>query len=428
MRHTLNISRLLKRRQIRGSRTCAEAAALLLRRVVESFESGDVSELIERVQQVGQRLVIAAPKELAIGNIVRRVLGLIREEAEEDREGEGNSYEENGPDAQSQPANPSKLTNASSSSMDADSVGLKPAPSSAAVGRSVFGLLSQPNHDRVPPGANTDDQSPASHQPSPRPIVANPSATKDLRAEVIEGVLEIVEELKLADEQIAGYALEHIHPNEVILIHTSSETVRKFLLKAATKRRFTVIHAETYPNEHEATHMLATGEKSKNNEDGVPGHFQKTLTAAGVTVIIIPDSAVFAVMARVNTVILDSHIILANGGLIGAAGAKQIAKSANVHRTPVIVLSGVYKFSPVYPINTDAFLEDGDPSRIVPYQDGDFMDKVEVDNPLFDYVPAGLVDLYVTNLGGHAPSYLYRIIADHYRKEDIELDALDPFQ
>ena len=48
--------------------------------------------------------------------------------------------------------------------------------------------------------------------------------------------------------------------------------------------------------------------------------------------------------------------------------------------------------------------------------------------PLFDYVPAGVLDLYVTNLGGHTPSYLYRIIADHYRKEDIELNALEPFQ
>ena len=45
-----------------------------------------------RVQQVGKRLVAAAPKEVAIGNIVRRVLGLIREEAEEDREGEDSSH------------------------------------------------------------------------------------------------------------------------------------------------------------------------------------------------------------------------------------------------------------------------------------------------------------------------------------------------
>ena len=58
-----------------------------MRQVVKNFRVTDVSRLIERVQQVGQRLVLAQPKELAVGNIVRRVLGVIREEAEEDREG-----------------------------------------------------------------------------------------------------------------------------------------------------------------------------------------------------------------------------------------------------------------------------------------------------------------------------------------------------
>lgn len=60
---------------------------------------------------------------------------------------------------------------------------------------------------------------------------------------------------------------------------------------------------------------------------------------------------------------------------------------------------------------------------MVKYQDGEFMDKVDVVNPIYDHVAADLVDLYITNLGGHAPSYLYRIVADHYRVEDIDLSA-----
>lgn len=377
---------------------------------------------------MGERLVAAAPKEVAISNIVRRVLGLIREEAEEDREGEDSSHDGTVNDLRPEAASPRNSINGFSSNTNARKVGSKPASNSAAAGRSIFGLLSPSDYDTAPPESTANGQPPGRHPTFSSQIEANPGAVKDLKAEVVEGILEIVEELKQADEQIAGYALEHIHSNEIILTHASSDTVRKFLLKAATKRKFTVIHVETYPNEHEAIHMLATEEKSKSKEDGVSGGFQKTLMAAGITVVIIPDSAVFAVMARVNKVILDSHVILADGGLIGAAGAKQIAQAAKVHQTPVVVLSGVYKFSPVYPINIDAFLEDGDPSKIISYNDGQLMDKIEVNNPLFDYVPAGILDLYVTNLGGHTPSYLYRIIADHYRKEDIELDALEPFQ
>jgi translation initiation factor eIF-2B subunit beta len=28
-------------------------------------------------------------------------------------------------------------------------------------------------------------------------------------------------------------------------------------------------------------------------------------------------------------------------------------------------------------------------------------------------------NLFLRSSGGHAPSYLYRIVSDHYRKEDI---------
>jgi len=66
-------------------------------------------------------------------------------------------------------------------------------------------------------------------------------------------------------------------------------------------------------------------------------------------------------------------------------------------------------------------IEHGDAGAVVPFKEGEWVENIEVMNPLFDYVPAELVDLYVTNLGGMAPSYLYRIVADHYRVEDISL-------
>lgn len=43
-------------------------------------------------------------------------------------------------------------------------------------------------------------------------------------------------------------------------------------------------------------------------------------------------------------------------------------------------------------------MENGDPSKVISYEDGDFVDKVEIENPLFDYVPVELVSLYITNL------------------------------
>lgn len=251
---------------------------------------------------------------------------------------------------------------------------------------------------------------------------SRPPGSNDIRQEVIEGIGEIIDELEQSDEQIASYALEHIHADEVILTYSASTTVQRFLLKAASRRKFTVIHAEAYPNNHQKVHALVTGNQHPYSGDGVPAEtFHKTLTAAGITVVLIPDSALFAIMSRVNKVILSTHAILSNGALLAASGTKLVVKAAKAHRVPVVVLSGTYKLSPKYPYDPDVYREYGDVSRVFPFQDGELVDKLEVENPIFDFVEPDGVDMYVTNLGGHAPSYLYRIIRDQYRDEDVDL-------
>ena len=385
------------------------------------------------MHEVGRRLIVAQPRELVVGNIVRRVLGLIREEAEDDRgEGETSAYSSD----ESRPQTPVVPSSSDSSSPSGIAGRLRGLTDSRAIEAtisrppllsshttlggappvtSMFSILSHPAS--LAPGSPTSSPS-GFGTPTSRPSAG---ATTDLRAEIIEGIGEIIDELDQADEQIAGYALEHIHSNEVILTHTSSLTVQRFLLKAATKRKFTVIHAETYPNNHNDVHACVTGSSTNTDDDLTPENFAKPLISAGITVILIPDSAVFALMSRVNKVILGTHAVLANGGLIAAAGARVIAMAAKAHRTPVVIVSGIFKLSPSHPFDPESYIEYGDVSKIVPYQDGSMVGKVDIENPLFDFVPPDLVSLYITNLGGHAPSYLYRIVQDHYREEDLEL-------
>ncbi|KAL8727402.1 MAG: hypothetical protein Q9166_006074 [cf. Caloplaca sp. 2 TL-2023] len=271
------------------------------------------------------------------------------------------------------------------------------------------------------PLSTPDIQTPGGESPVAAPVSSTPDTAQDFRAEVVEGIQEIIDELNQVDDQIAGYALDHIHPSEFVLTHTATMTVQKFLLKVAAKRKFTVIHAETCPSNHRTAHGTAAPEIGNDNEEENSERFLKSLTVAGVIVVLIPFSAVFAVMSRVSKVILDTHVVLADGGLVAAAGARAIAQAASMHCTPVIVLSGVYKLSPVYPFDTEALVDFGDPSNLIGYNQGSLMEKVDVETPLFDHVPADLVALHITNLGGHAPSYLYRIVADHYRSEDVHL-------
>jgi translation initiation factor eIF-2B subunit beta len=48
----------------------------------------------------------------------------------------------------------------------------------------------------------------------------------------------------------------------------------------------------------------------------------------GINTTLIPDSAVYALMSRVNKVIFSTHAIMANGGLVTYSGAYMIALAA----------------------------------------------------------------------------------------------------
>ncbi|KAI5360282.1 Putative nagB/RpiA transferase, initiation factor 2B-like protein [Septoria linicola] len=445
---------LLKRRQIRNSRPCAIATAHLLLRVVGSSRWKDSLSLIKRICEVGRKLVSAQPREMAVGNIVRRVLGVVREVAEDDGDENASNDGIGSPALAERPYRPGLPTNISSFSplhhgaaLPQQSFGGVSSPVSPSLEASIESL---PHRPQMPSSAASYAgqgphagslfglfQQPTGLSPMATPPIGSGAATPvaksakqddkqkiDLRAEVCSGIDDLLEELDIVDTQIAESALDHIHSNEIILTHTSSQTVQKFLAAAAKKRKFTVVHAEAYPNDHHITHStIVNGGTKQGTDEDEPDARWKPLTSMGIKVILIPDTAVFALMSRINKVIMAPHTVLANGSLIAAAGASTIALAAKAHRVPVVVLSGVYKLSPVYPFDTDELIEYGDPGKVVDYQEGEFMHKVDVVNPIFDHVSADCVDLYITNLGGHAPSFLYRIVADHYRVEDIDLSA-----
>jgi len=67
-----------------------------------------------------------------------------------------------------------------------------------------------------------------------------------------------------------------------------SRTVEEFLKSAAKTRKFQVIVAESSPSN--CGHEMALA-----------------LSKAGIDTTLIPDSAIFAIMARVNKVIVGTH-------------------------------------------------------------------------------------------------------------------------
>ena len=147
-----------------------------------------------------------------------------------------------------------------------------------------------------------------------------------------------------------------------------------FLRAASRKRKFTVIVAETSPSLSGRTTALE-------------------LSAAGISTILIPDSNIFSLLPRCSKVLLGPHLVLADGALLSIGGSLPLCVAASQMRVPVVIVGGMFKFSPEYLGESDWSMRDlGNPGEVLDE------DRTEVLNPYYDVVPAALVSLYITNL------------------------------
>ncbi|XP_061668287.1 translation initiation factor eIF-2B subunit beta [Syngnathoides biaculeatus] len=325
---------------LRSSAETARETASLLRRITSQARWTTAGELMEIIRKEGRRMAAAQPSETTVGNMIRRVLKIIREEYTRSRGG--------GEELDQQDSLHKWLTT---------------------------GALSEENFYQY---------------------------FAPLKANVIEAINELLMELEGTTDNIAMQALEHIHSNEVIMTIGRSRTVEAFLKDAARKRKFHVIVAECAP--FCLGHKMAT-----------------SLSEAGIETTVISDAAIFAVISRVNKVIIGTQTVLADGGLRAVTGTYTLALAAKYHTTPVIVCTPMFKLSPQFHNEENTFHKFVSPHEALPFTEGEILSKVNVHCPVFDYVPPKLITLFISNFGGHAPSYVYRLVSELYHPEDHEL-------
>uniref|UniRef100_A0A2P2LDV5 Translation initiation factor eIF2B subunit beta n=2 Tax=Rhizophora mucronata TaxID=61149 RepID=A0A2P2LDV5_RHIMU len=395
----------LRRRKIEGSQATARQTAELLRSVISQQRvpyTNQAGALIDAIRAVGEQLIAANPVELAVGNIVRRVLHIIREE-----------------DLSLTTAAIAGLNLPSVSDDDDDDDGERedqPVLSAASVAAAARSTLRPPSlqtllEDRPDSAAIPHTSSSGGDSEGKSKSADKSSRSKKLKHDVIEAVNELIQDIATCHEQIAEQAVEHIHQNEVILTLGSSRTVLEFLCAAKEKKRsFRVFVAEGAPRYQ--GHLLA-----------------KELVTRGLQTTLITDSAVFAMISRVNMVIVGAHAVMANGSVIAPVGLNMVALAAQKHAVPFVVLAGSHKLCPLYPHNPEVLLNElRSPSELLDF--GEFSDCLDfgtgssspllhVVNPTFDCVPPKLVSLFITDTGGHNPSYMYRLIADYYSADDL---------
>ncbi|CAE6488759.1 unnamed protein product [Rhizoctonia solani] len=370
LRNVESLTARLRRRQITGAHDTAVETVLLLRQVVSTARFSSIEQLLSMLRSVGTRLVAAQPKEIAVGNMVRRVIHQVREE-----------YLANtgGADPSQRPANMAR----------SNTLGTMSTPDGSALSLANFVLLGRPRTTARPireaeTGIGDVDR---------RSMATKPA--------LIAAVQEIVDELETVFEGVAKNAKNHIHADEIVLTIGYSRTVEAFLKAAAHDKKFTVIVAETAPS--------YTGQQ-----------LASSLSQHGISTFLVPDSAIFAMMSRVTKLILGAHAVLADGGLVAQAGALAAAVAARAHATSVIVCAAQYKFAPLWSWSVEGAgaTDYGDPGLVMGYDEGELVASVEVVNPKYDYVKSELVDVIVTNYGDHPPSYVYKLVKEMYEEDE----------
>uniref|UniRef100_A0A7S2LE62 Translation initiation factor eIF2B subunit beta n=2 Tax=Leptocylindrus danicus TaxID=163516 RepID=A0A7S2LE62_9STRA len=358
----------------------------LLRSIIGNTKWKTPADLMNILRGLGKDLHAAGGfREPAIGNVVRRVMGAVREEA--------TSYETQ--KQSSQVAQQASSRNPSLSSM------LWALPQHTTVKRSPHVNNRKLRGDSISSVASENFATSDGHPSEAFPHFFHANKP-ELKTNVMEVIQEVKDELTDLHKNINEQAPHHIHADEVIMTYARSKTVELFLKAAAAKKRnFQVIICEGAP--HFGGHVMA-----------------KSLASAGIDTTVINDSAAFAIMARVNKVLLPAHAVLANGGLIAPSGSHLISLAAKQNSVPVVTITGIFKLCPVFPHEGQDTLNDLiSPSSVVNIEDSEY-ENVEFVNPVHDYIPPQLVELYITNVGCFQPSYIYRLLAEYYHMDDWE--------
>ncbi|MBW0567739.1 hypothetical protein O181_107454 [Austropuccinia psidii MF-1] len=379
----------LQWRQLVGSHAAALETIKLLREVIASARFASFDQLCTHLVEVGDLLTKMAPKEFVIGNMVKRVIILIKEEYASAFAAYLDSHLKQ---IQNKPFDSQNPSTTSSSYCSTPRNG-------ATFGDSVPRLLGQ---KLMMTEADDEDQSDDNRVNEEHDFSTKSLSLKPI---FIEAVQELYDELDLVQEGVATQAPEHIHSGEVIMTFDYSRTVASFLQSAAkSKRHFTVIVSETAPN-------FRGRELAQALSNFTPP----------ISSVIVSDASTFALMSRCTKLIIGCHVVFADGSVLAKSGALGLALAARAHLVPVVVVCGMYKFSPVYLTAGEewsiADMKTPDEVLKVPELTGEVIEgsgDVEVLNPFYDRVPADLISLFITNLGGHPTSLVYRLLKDLY--------------
>ena len=398
----INFKRKIRKKDYKNSNEIAQKVAELFYQIIQNSIDKSIStqaELVLLVTHLGKVFTAIDPVQFCIGNTIKRIVHIIKEEINKaSEEGKNNDKK---PEILSEDIEESRQRFKNMKNF-------------------TFGEIEEEKNTRkdseVEKDKDENEDEDSSEQTSSQKLFElqklkmNNPITDDIK----NNVLKRIEDLMLEIESISDSIKEQkevkdlISDGDIILTSNYSQQVAEILSENAKTKKFKVFVAESAP--------LYDGRIQAEN-----------LSKKGIDTTIIRDDDIYSFMSTMLKVkvFLGARAILVNGGLITYGGAYNIclsAKMLSLH-VPVIIAGGTTKLTPMYSFKHELYNEYLSPDLIfgknVKYHED--ISNIQFNNPAFDYVPPDLITMYATNYGIINPNCLYRSFSDIYDKEDYEI-------
>ena len=382
--------KLRRKKDINSTEASEEIAQLFYNLIQDSIKNKGIkthSELILLVKYLGKILSTVDPVQFCIGNTIKKILHIIREEISESTKEKNNTQNNSellGNKIKEAKKNLKELKNFEFFK-DIDSLDLERAESE-----------------------NSSEKNSSERLYEMKKLGSEAPITEENINSILEEISNLLSEINSISETITKQKeiKDLISDGDIILTSNYSEQVVKILAENKKTKKFKVFVCESSPK---------LREKSQVEE----------LKKIKVDLTVIEDDDIYSVMKKYTKVkvLLGAKAILVNGGLITYGGAYNICLLAKMFSNPVIIVGGTTKLTPMYSFKHELYNEYLSPDLIfgknMDYK-GD-ISNIQFNIPSLDYVPPNLISMYATDIGILNPNYLYKNFNDMYDLEDYEI-------
>ena len=371
---TEDFRKKIRKKEYESSTKISIETAKLLKDIIQySIENKLVThheDLLNLIRNLGKSFISMDQLQFSIGNIVKRILFIIREEVDKLI-----SFRENNSDSKS---NLKKLSNVTSLNLLTDYKNIKMMTrKDSKIEEDQEKKISETNKEKKSP---------------------------EIKKKKKQNIEELISELETTSDIIKEKANEHINDNDIILTANHSDQLEDFFIECSKTKKFKVIVSKSSPK--------------------LNGYIQaKNLIKNGIDTTLIEDTGIYSIMPKITKVIIGTRAIVANGGLISYNGIYNLCLFANMFNIPVIVVGGTFKLTPLYVFGYDTYNEFLSPDVIFGKNvkfNGD-IGNIRFNVPGYDYVHPELITIFITNYGSQNPTNIYRLFMELYSQEDYFL-------